>query len=220
MRAVGALPILAPTIEFGPPDDASRADFVAARAADYAWIVFTSVHGVDAFFARANGVARGAGRIAAIGAKTAARVARFGAKADLVPAEAIEESLAAALIERGDSGDRIAIFRAQEARQALPDLLRAAGRSVDDVAAYATRAVHDPALAGAAQSADVWTFTSGSTVRGLIENVPLAQELATAKIVACIGPVTADAARACGLPVHATAAAHDVDGLLAALECV
>ena len=140
--------------------------------------------------------------------------------ADLVPAEAIEESLAAALIERGDSGDRIAIFRAQEARQALPDLLRAAGRSVDDVAAYATRAVDDPALAGAAQSADVWTFTSGSTVRGLIENVPLAQELATAKIVACIGPVTADAARACGLPVHATAAAHDVDGLLAALECV
>ena len=34
------------------------------------------------------------------------------------------------------------------------------------------------------------------------------------------GAITADVARACGLPVHATASAHDVDGLLAALECV
>jgi uroporphyrinogen-III synthase len=99
-------------------------------------------------------------------------------------------------------------------------LLRASGRIVDDVPGYATRAVRDASLAEAAAAADIWTFTSGSTVRGLIENVPDARTLAAGKIVACIGPVTADIARAFGLPVHATASAHDVDGLLAALECV
>ena len=244
LRAAGALPLVVPAIEFGAPDDEPRAAAAIRDAASYAWVVFTSVHGVDAFFALrthdalgthralsaddaqgADGPLRvpgglGAAKIAAIGAKTSARVARFGASVDYLPGEAIEEALAAGLIERSAPEERILIFRAQEARQALPELLRASGRVVDDVAGYATRAVRDPALAEAARSADMWTFTSGSTVRALVENVPGARELAAAKIVACIGPVTADVARACGLPVHATASAHDVDGLLAALECV
>ena len=238
LLAAGALPIVVPAIEFAAPDDEPRAAAAIRDAASYAWLVFTSVHGVDAFFALrahdapsandalgADGSLKvpgglSAAKIAAIGAKTAARLAHFGASVDYLPGEAIEEALAAGLIERSAPEERILIFRAQEARQALPELLRARGRVVDDVAGYATRAVRDPALAEAARDADVWTFTSGSTVRALVENVPDARDLAAAKIVACIGPVTSDVARACGLPVHATARAHDVDGLLAALECV
>jgi uroporphyrinogen III methyltransferase/synthase len=209
--------VLAPAIEFGAPDDPAPARIALRDAASYGWLVFTSVHGVEAFFAaRAE---RGASKIAAIGARTAARIEAFGASVDFVPAEAIEEALAEGLLARGAAGSRVLIFRAQEARQALPGLLRAGGCSVDDVAGYATRAVCDPSLAVAARAADVWTFTSGSTVRALVANVANAAELAAGKIVACIGPVTADAARACGLPVHVTANAHDVDGLLAALEC-
>jgi uroporphyrinogen-III synthase len=218
LRAAGAVPILAPAIEFGPPDDVSRAAAAVRDAAHYRWLVFTSVHGVDAFFAHAR-VERGAARIAAIGEKTAARVAQYGAHVGLVAPEAIEESLAEALLAASEPGDRILLFRAQAARQALPVLLRAGRRSVDDVAAYATREVRDPALADAARAAEIWTFTSGSTVRALVANVPGAGELAAGKLVACIGPVTAETARACGLPVHVTATAHDVDGLIAALEC-
>jgi len=223
LSAAGATALVVPAIEFGAPDDEARAVAAVGDAAAYAWLVFTSVHGVNTFLAYAapgTPIASGPSRIAAVGAKTAARLEQLGWRVDFVPDEAIEEVLAAGLIERSAAGDRILIFRAQEARQALPALLRASGRVVDDVAGYATRAVRDPALAEAAQAADIWTFTSGSTVRGLIDNVPGARELAAGKIVACIGPATADVARAYGLPVHATASAHDVDGLLAALECV
>ena len=189
------------------------------RCRAYHWIVFTSVHGVDAFVACAAGASRGNARVAAIGGKTAVRAEQLGLAVDFVPDEAIEEALAAGLIERSAPGARVLIFRAQEARQALPELLRAAGREVDDVAGYATRTVRDPAFAEAARTTDVWTFTSGSTVRALVANLPGASGIAHGKIVACIGPATADVARACGLPVHVTASAHDVDGLLAALEC-
>ncbi|MGH2740475.1 MAG: uroporphyrinogen-III synthase, partial [Actinomycetota bacterium] len=36
--------------------------------------------------------------------------------------------------------------------------------------------------------------------------------------VACIGPVTADAARVAGLPVHRVAEPHTIEGLVTALE--
>jgi uroporphyrinogen III methyltransferase/synthase len=219
LTIAGAIPVVSPAIEFCSPDDPQRAARAVREAASYAWIVFTSVHGVEAFFA-GKPVELGSARFAAIGGKTALRLERAGANVDFMPEEAIEEALAAGLIERSAPGERILIFRAQEARQALPDLLRTARREVDDVAGYATRTVRDAAFAEAAFACDVWTFTSGSTVRALVANVPGASEIAATKIVACIGPVTADVARSLGLPVHAVAVAHDVDGLLAALACV
>jgi uroporphyrinogen III methyltransferase/synthase len=37
------------------------------------------------------------------------------------------------------------------------------------------------------------------------------------KVIACIGPITARAARARGLPVHVEAGEHTIDGLVRAL---
>ncbi len=42
--------VLAPTIAIGPPDDANAAAAAVARVREYAWVVFTSRNGVDAFF--------------------------------------------------------------------------------------------------------------------------------------------------------------------------
>ena len=50
----GAEPIVAPAIAIGPPDDLVAARDAVARVRDYAWIVFTSRNGVDAFFDRAR----------------------------------------------------------------------------------------------------------------------------------------------------------------------
>jgi uroporphyrinogen III methyltransferase/synthase len=248
LLAAGAEPLLAPAIEFGPPDDAAAALAAVRAGASYDWIAFTSVHGVEAFFSRLEELGKlperasasasaaeepgelpdrggstrrdvlGEARIAAIGPKTASAVERHGVVPDFVPARAINEEIAAGLLERTQPGSRVLIFRAQEAREILPALLREAGRAVDDVAAYATRSVVDPALAEAARAADVWTFTSASTVHGLLANLPDAAAVAPGKLVACIGPVTAAAAEAAGLPVHVTAAAYSVAGLIAALE--
>jgi len=219
----GAEPLVAPAIAIGPPDDPAPARAVLERLNTYAWVAFTSQNGVDACFAglaAANADARrfGATKVAAIGTKTAARLLERGIRADYVPEEFVAERIAVGLLERTRPGDRILIYGAQEMRPALARALREAGRPVDTIAAYQTTHVHDATLVAHAAAADVWTFTSGSTVASFVENVPHAAELARTKIVACIGPVTADAAREHGLPVHVVAGDATVDGLILALD--
>ena len=61
------------------------------------------------------------------------------------------------------------------------------------------------------------TLTSASTVRGFIGAVGA---VSGAPKVVCIGPVTAREARAHGLPVHAVARPHTIEGVAAAVERV
>ncbi|MGB8266601.1 MAG: uroporphyrinogen-III synthase, partial [Candidatus Velthaea sp.] len=172
----GAEPILAPTIAIGPPDDLERAEGAVRNVRSYQWIVFTSTNGVAAFFDRlsaSGGDARALGdvKVAAIGPKTAGALVAHGIRPDFTPAKFISEDVAEGLLERTASGDRILLYRAAEARDVLPQTLRAKDRIVEVVAAYKTALVLDAALAEAARRADVWTFTSASTVHGFNKNV-------------------------------------------------
>ncbi len=206
LRALGAVPIVAPAIriEFTDPPalDAALADL-----ARFDWMVFTSRNGVEAVFRRARRIT--GPRIAAIGPATAAALRERGVGADLIPDEYVAEAVLGAL---GDvRGLRILLPRADIARRALTDGLRARGADVVEIAAYRTRAGGGarPSLDGA----DAVTFTSSSTVRGFLEAGPVPEG---AKVV-CIGPVTARTARALGLAVTAVAAVYTEDGLIAAL---
>jgi uroporphyrinogen III methyltransferase/synthase len=219
----GAEPVLAPTIAIGPPADGAAADAAVGRVRDYAWAVFTSRNGVDAFFARLTAAGRdarafGDTRVAAIGPRTAAALAEHGIRVDFTPDAFVNEAVAAGLIERTSPGDRVLVFRAQEAREILPETLRAAGRRVDVVAAYATRFVDDDLLRGRAEAVDIVTFSSASTVEGFVHNVAAASAVLATKTVAAIGPITAAAARAHGIRVDVVASAFTVEGLVAALE--
>ena len=226
LYARGVEPILASTIAIVPPDDAAAAHRAIDDLASYRWIVFTSQNGVDAFFDRLAALdsdARyiGATRVAAIGAKTAERLRDFGVRADLVPAAFVSEEIARALLQASHSGDRILIFRAQEARDVLPAMLEDAGRVPHVVAAYKIVIDVDPDLAHKAARADIFTFTSASTVRGFVELLGGAQaavEAARGKLIACIGPVTAEVADEAGLHVDVVADVFTTDGLLDALE--
>jgi uroporphyrinogen-III synthase len=111
----------------------------------------------------------------------------------------------------------VLVYRAQEAREVLPEMLRDAHRHVDVVAAYRTRLVDDPHLAENAEQADIVTFTSASTVEGFLQAVPHGARLLTTKTVACIGPVTAETLRSAGIRVDVVADTFTVDGLLRAL---
>ncbi len=220
---IGAEPIVAPTIAIGPPDRPEPAREAAFTLATRTWVVFTSQNGVDACFAllrEDGGDARrfGHAKVAAIGPKTAERLRSYGIAAEFVPATYVAEAAAAGLLERTNAGDRILLFGAQEMRDVLPETLRAAGRDVEVVAAYKTTFVEDPNLARVAEETDVWTFTSASTVRAFVANVPGAGELAQERTVACIGPITARAAREANLPPDVVAADYTVDGLIEALE--
>ncbi|GAC1349051.1 MAG: uroporphyrinogen-III C-methyltransferase [Vulcanimicrobiaceae bacterium] len=219
---IGAEPVLAPTIAIGPPDHAAPAAAALETLADRTWVVFTSANGVDACFdalSSTGGDARrfGRARVAAIGPKTAERLMARGVRADYVPSDYVAEAVAAGLLERTAAGDTVLVYGAQEMRDVIAQTLRGAGRRVDVVAAYKTTHVRDETLPHAAETTDVWTFTSASTVASFLENVPGAPDLQGTRLVAALGPVTAKAARDAGLRVDCVAATFTVDGLVEAL---
>jgi uroporphyrinogen III methyltransferase/synthase len=218
----GAEPIVAPTIAIGPPDDPAPAEAALTDLRDYAWVVFTSRNGVDACFAMLDARGRDARafgdvRIAAIGPKTAQALAERGIVVDFMPTHYVNEDVAAGLLERTAAGDRVLLFRAQEAREVLPDTLREHGRNVDVVAAYATRPVVDARIADDVAGADIITFASASAVRGLLANLPDATNALAGKTIAALGPITAKAARDLGIRVDVVADAFTIEGLLHAL---
>src|SRR5690606_3485943 len=100
--------------------------------------------------------------------------------------------------------------------------LRALGANVEVVAAYTTVPADPPnAKDVLTQLANgqihAVTFTSPSTVHGFARLWAVHGREGAPFVVACIGPVTAAAARESGFPVHVTAAAYTVPGLVAAL---
>lgn len=222
-RELGAEPVVVPTVAIGAPDDPSAANAAVLQIDSYAWVVFTSRNGVDAFFEtleRMGGTARPfeQTKIAAIGPKTCEALEELGVQVDFVPPRFIGEEVAAGLLTRTAPGERILLYVAQEAREVLPELLRAQGRIAEVVAAYKTRLTSEPDLPERAANCDIWTFTSASTVRGFLANVPDAPQHCEGKTIACIGPVTADAARSAGLRVDVVAEDFTIDSLLTALE--
>jgi uroporphyrinogen-III synthase len=223
----GAVPILFPTIEIAPLADYSRLDAALANLAGYQWVIFTSVNGVAYFIERlaitGGGVPALAGRrLAAIGPATARALARHGLQVEQVPDEYVAEAIVEGL---GDvEGQWILLPRAEIAREALADELGRRGALVHEVPVYRTLAAAPgpAALAELRRGVDVVTFTSASTVRSFAAllaeaKLSLDQALSGAR-VACIGPITAQAARDLGLPVHIQAEVYTMQGLVHALE--
>lgn len=224
LRERGAEPVELPLIQIVPPADPAPLDAALARIEGYHWVVFTSANAVDAVFARLDALGRDARvfdrcRIAACGSGTAARLAGHGLSVDLIPGRFVAEDVRDALIARGVAGQRVLLPRAAQARDVLPEGLRAAGAEVDDVPAY--RTVPAPPSAGLdwllAGEIDIVTLTSASTARNLAALVGQPERLGRTRI-ACIGPITAEAARAAGLRVDIIAEEYSIPGLVAALE--
>ncbi len=123
-------------------------------------------------------------------------------------------------------GKRVLIARAKQAREALPDALRAGGCEVDVVPVYETHPAPreiTERLRGMLErrELDAITFTSASTVSSLCEALGDDAAALIAKsgaVVGSIGPVTSEAAAARGITVHATASTYTLEGLITALE--
>jgi uroporphyrinogen-III synthase len=147
-------------------------------------------------------------------------LAARGLRADLVPPAYVAEAVAEALIAQGIAGRRLLLARAAEARPVLPERLRAAGATVEVLPLY--RTVPPPDLAErarallTAEKIDIVTFTSASTVRHLVAALG-GTDLLRSLTVACIGPVTAQAAAELGLRVDIVAPEHTIPGLVEAL---
>lgn len=232
LRDEGADPVCVPAIRIVPPVDSRPLAEAVARARAYRWVIFTSVNGVAAFFdevERQGLDARvlGDARIAAIGPPTAEALRARGLRADVMPGEYRGEGAAEVVIAADPAlaGARVLLPRAEVAREVLPEMLEARGAKVDVVPAYRTLGPsEDDAIALREvvhrKQVDVLTFTSPSTVRevaaALGEHRGAVREQGF--VVACLGPVTADAARAQGWPVHVVPSEYTAHGLVDALR--
>jgi uroporphyrinogen III methyltransferase / synthase len=185
----------------GPPID--------ARA--YGLVCVTSPNAPKLLLERCGGDARAlaGATVAAIGPGTAAALREAGIVADVVAERSLAEGLLEAL-PADLTGTRALVARAEEARDTLPEGLRAAGAEVDVVPLYRTLAA-TPRRPERMLSADAVAFTSSSTVRRFAEALP-GRDLASVRGVS-IGPVTSATARELGVGVVAEAARHDLDGL-------
>jgi uroporphyrinogen III methyltransferase/synthase len=201
-------------------------DFIKtlARIHDYDWIIFTSCNGVETFFAAMTKLGKdarvfGKAQIAAIGVRTAETLASFGLKADFVPSAFTSKDLAKGLIDFTNlRGKKVLLLRSLIASDDLPQLLEAAGTSVDSVPVY----THEKNLCDmkplSQRMIDWLTFASPFSAACFFEQVgPGFVNSVNAK-VASIGPVTSKKLAALGVKVDIEASEHTFDGLLAAIE--
>jgi uroporphyrinogen III methyltransferase/synthase len=218
LRVAGADVVELAVIEIVSPQDGGAALVAAAdrvRAGAYDWVVCTSANAVDRFVATLrDGRDLGATKLAAVGPVTAGALGSHRLVADLVPDDASAEGLAAAFPA---GPGRVLHPRSARARPVLAAGLRAKAWEVDEVDAYDTvpRADAADVAAGVLEAAAgaVVTFTSPSTVEAY-RALPGAP---APGVVACIGPVTADAARRAGFRVDVEAADRSAAGLVEAL---
>ncbi len=225
LEALGARPVLFPTVEILPLENSEALDAAIRGLPEQDWLVFTSVNGVGHFLSRCEALGRledlGRLDIAAIGPQTARVLEDRGVAVSLVPEEYRAEGILAALEPERVRGKRFLLARVAGARDVLPETLRRWGASVTVVGAYRNEPVRHGVrrLAEILAQVDWVTFTSPSTVNAFMDLLDGAGTVPTAGFrVACIGPVTADAARDRGLKVNVTAREYTVAGLIQALE--
>jgi len=152
--------------------------------------------------------------VAAIGPGTARALRARGIEPDIVPARAVAEGLVEALAHVPVR--RALIARAAEARDVLPDALRARGAEVEIAALYET--VPEPLddeTRTAAAAADYLLFTSASSVRFFA--AAAGEDALTGPRLASIGPATSAALREHGAEPDIEADPHTPDGLVDAL---
>ena len=218
----GAVAVPAPLIRIVPRLDDASVQRALGRVSEFDWLVFTSANGVDLFV---EGLRNAGGHadsirasVACVGPATAAAAHKHGLEPSVIPDEFVGHAIADAIAGRTEVKQlKILLARAQGGREELPERLRAAGADVTDVTLYHS----GPDLDGArdlrahldAQTIDLLTFTSGSTVRYFREHVG---DPGLVK-VAVIGPMTAEAARGAGLRIDVEASRHTTEGLVSAI---
>ncbi|MGH9300349.1 MAG: uroporphyrinogen-III C-methyltransferase [Acidimicrobiales bacterium] len=240
LAAAGAEPVEVALVRIDPPPDGGKAlSGLAARAASYDWVVFTSANAVNCFVAHLrDGRSFGSAKVAAVGPGTAGALATFGIQADLVPGRFVAEGLLDVFpfpdsIRSGEgdgatpaTGDtkpgppRLLLPSSTQARTELADGLRSRGYEVDVVAAYQPVAlVPSPDELRPLMNCSAIVFTSASGVNALADALDSAgltwgAGRGAGPRAVCIGPVTGQAARERGIPVAGVAGVHTLDGLV------
>ena len=227
LESLGAECIEIPVISIAEPSDGfASLDAGLEKIGDYDWVIFTSQNGVDCFFRRlfAKGLdarALGRAKIACIGPATDLALRPYGVHADCLPEEYKAEGLLETLSVKVGPGTKIFLPRAKVAREILADGLRELGAEVDVAEAYCTiceeesrKRLNELLDEG---SVDIITLTSSSTVHNLVAMAPDKLDAIRKCMLACIGPITAEACGEYGLVPGVVSDVYTIDGLTEAI---
>lgn len=222
LRARGANPVVAPSINFAGTADEPALDAALQRlqAGRYDWVSVTSATTVDVLSAHRIVVPERT-RVAAVGETTAAALTAAGYAVDFVPRR--DNSAAGLLAEWAEASGgaaplSILALRSDIAKPVLTDGLRAAGNDVDSVVAYRTVGVpisQEIIADVSAGSFDAILITSGSVANQIAVQIGL---VPSRTVIACIGPRTAVDAEAAGLRVDLVARERSSESLIDTLE--
>jgi uroporphyrinogen III methyltransferase/synthase len=228
IESLGGEVVEFPTIEIKPPTSYGPLDEAVKQIANYDWLIFTSVNGVEQFLHRFDKLGKNIADLAgievgAIGPETARRLTTAQIQPRLVPKVYHAEGILEALIPENVLGKRVLIPRASKARDILPETLRQWGARVDVVEAYQTvlpevdvSAVCRLLLDGAI---DVITFTSSSTAinfAAMLRDQDLSRLLSKA-VIACIGPITRKTVEDLGMRPAIVSEEFTIPGLVKAI---
>ncbi|MBK9312695.1 MAG: hydroxymethylbilane synthase [Acidobacteria bacterium] len=230
LEALGAEIVHCPTIEIREPHDWTPLDQALLNLNIYDWLAFTSANSVEFFLKRLD--ERGHGRaelithkVCAVGSKTAEKLARESLPVDLMPERFTADALVEEFLKKFGVGQRLRGSRMlMPASSISRDTIRAnlakIGVNVDVVEAYQTvlpsTSQEDIVAKLSFPPADYIVFTSPSTVANLATILDT-DNLATflhQTAVACIGPVTAEAAAEYGLHVKIQPDEHSSQGII------
>ena len=223
----GALPIQMPVIEISPPRSWRELDRAIRNLKSYGWIIFTSVNAVEIFWKRLYALGLDSRRLAdakigAIGPATAGALEQRGICPDYLPKVYTSQGFIAGLKRNDIAGCKVLLPRADIAGNELTEGLAKLGAEVHQVTTYRTTTsigqVSQVKQMLSRGDVDVVTFTSASTVKGLLAILGQQWEIIKKAKLACIGPITAAAVVEKGLKADIVATEHTMPGLVAVLE--
>ncbi|MCU1405897.1 MAG: uroporphyrinogen-III synthase [Glaciihabitans sp.] len=218
LRSLGALPVIAPMINFassgdGPALEAALQDLQEGK---FSWVVVTSATTVDVLMSQ-RVVIPPETKIAAVGETTGGALALAGYRVDYVPE--IDNSARGLVKEwpQEEISGRVLIPQSDIAEPTLVSGLTKLGLDVQFVSAYRTVGVPVTETVRADVASGrigAILVTSGSVARQIAKQLaPLPADT----IVACIGPRTAFDARAAGLTVNVIAEFRTTSSLVDSL---
>jgi hydroxymethylbilane synthase len=218
----GGEPVPIETIRIAPPEKPELLEEAASGLRDgrFDWVVLTSRQAVAAM-AHALREMPVRTRVAVVGEASAAASREIGVEPAVIASNPTGEGLVAALTGMVVATERVLLPVSSRARDVVRDGLTALGAEVTRVDAYATEIVDEPSpdVLSMVERGEVGAvlLASPSAVRGFMTQFGTVLPALSSAAFVAIGPVTAEAMRERGLPVHAVAALPGPAGMVEAL---
>jgi uroporphyrinogen-III synthase len=227
LEAEGAQVVELPLISVRIEAPAEALTDVFSELTCYQWIVFTSAHGVEAFFhyffkAFEDIRCLGPMSIACVGEGTAQALRKLHLAVDLMPEKATAVDLAKKLVDEGNiQNAAVLVVQGNRNSPELVDILGNAGGAIVDVLpAYVTQELdwkNDPHAQEVLKTgADVICFASPSAVEAFLK--VSFDKKARMPLLCSIGLTTSEFMRQHKLPIHAEAANPTTEAVALAIK--